>query len=60
MVPWLVLSGIGFVCDCGRVLLIVILGLVRGHAISTALISFVSGVLGVGKRNILVFIFFFC
>ncbi|XP_065368377.1 uncharacterized protein LOC135960904 [Calliphora vicina] len=48
MVPWLVLSGIGFVCDCGRVILIVILGFVKGHAFSTVLVSFVSGVLGVG------------
>ncbi|XP_065369080.1 uncharacterized protein LOC135961509 [Calliphora vicina] len=48
MLPWLVLSGMGFICDCGRVVFIIILAVIRPPTISTFVVSFVVGVFGLG------------
>ncbi|KAM7344738.1 uncharacterized protein ACRADG_011341 [Cochliomyia hominivorax] len=39
MIPWLIVSGLGFICDCARVIVMLIMGLANG--ISFSLIMYI-------------------
>ncbi|XP_023305161.2 uncharacterized protein LOC111686986 [Lucilia cuprina] len=45
MVPWLVLSSLGFVCDCGRVIITLIMNFINDNDPLHILMVFVLGVL---------------
>ncbi|KAM7344739.1 uncharacterized protein ACRADG_011342 [Cochliomyia hominivorax] len=48
MIPWLVLSGIGFACDCLRVFIVVLIGFMNDLAFSTIISTFFLNLLGCG------------
>lgn len=49
MWPWLALSGLGFVCSCGRVILMFIINISTGAHFSQVMQILFIGVFGVGK-----------
>lgn len=48
MIPWLVLSALGFVCDCSRVIITVIVGFVTGVGFSAIVYTFLLNAVGCG------------